>query len=447
MDMYSPAPVLAGRSRSRILAILCLSVLLAQIDTSVVNLAVHDIGVDLHASLRALQWVIDGYNLSYAVLLMSGGTLADLIGRRRVLLAGALAFTAGSAVCALAPGAAALIAGRVLTGLGAALMLPASLALIRVIWTDAQERAHVIGVWAGINGAAFAIGPSLGGGLIQAAGWRCIFLLTLPVGLAVVALGPRTIPESSDPQGRRIDLAGQALAALALGGAVLGMIEREVVPGLVAVCTFGAFAAIERRLGAAAMVPMELLANGKLACALGVAAAMTFGMYGLIFLLPLTWLRGGVFDVAHCGLALLPMSLVFAGLSHRSGRWSARFGAARTMAAGMALIGCGLATMAATHGGRPLWLAESGLLLTGIGMACNTGPVLAAAVAAVSAARAGTASALVNTARMVGASLGVAVAGAVYGLAADAATGLRLAMACGAAAVFAGSALAAAAPR
>ena len=150
-------------NRRVILFILCLAVLIAQVDTSVVNLAVHAIGIGLRAPLPALQWVVDAYNLSYAALLMTGGTLADLLGRRRVLQAGAAVFVLGSLLAGLAPDIGVLIAARVLAGIGAALLLPASLALIRVIWADPHERAHAIGVWAGTNGAAVAIGPTLGG--------------------------------------------------------------------------------------------------------------------------------------------------------------------------------------------------------------------------------------------------------------------------------------------
>jgi MFS family permease len=373
---------------------LCLAVLIAQVDTSVVNLAVHAIGVGLHAPLSALQWVVDGYNLSYAALLMTGGTLADLLGRRRVLQAGAAVFVLGSLLAGLAPNITALIAGRVLAGIGAALLLPASLALIRVIWADPHERAHAIGVWAGTNGAALAIGPTLGGWLIQTAGWRSVFLLIVPIGLAVLWWAPRAIPESRDAQGRRVDLPGQLF-----GGLLLAAVN-------------------------------------------GVAMAMTFGMYGVLFLLPLSWQRMGVLDATGAGLALLPMSLAFVALSHRSGPWSKRFGARRLMVGGMALIGAGIGVLAFSHAGQSLWLAEVGLFLTGVGMALNTGPVLASAVVAVEPARAGTASAMINTARMIGATLGVGVLGSVFTAGGSVVAGFAAAMAIGAAVVFAGAFLA-----
>ncbi len=431
------------RNRRVALVVLCLGVLMIQADTSVVNLAVHAIGVALHAPLATLQWTVDGYNLTYTLFLMSGGTLADLYGRRQMLRLGAGLFTLGAAVSGLAPDAAMLVSGRVVAGLGAALLVPSSLALIRVIWTDSRERAHAIGIWAGMNGAAFVFGPTLGGLLIAVSGWRSVFLLIIPIGLAVWILAPR-IPESADPLGRRLDLPGQLLAGLGLGGLALAAIghgELAVVSAIVGGICVGGFVWVEHRAGDGAMMPLMVFRHRALIGAITVAAAMTFGMYGVLFLLPLMWLRFHVLDVAQAGAALMPMSIAFVALSHRSGAWSHRVGARAMMASGMALIGVGITILALTDAGRPLALAELGLLLTGIGMALNTGPLLAVAVAAVEPSRAGTASALVNTARMVGATFGVAVLGAVYAKVGNSA-GFALAMCLGGLAAFLGVVLA-----
>ena len=426
-----------------ILFVLCLAVLVAQVDTSVVNLAVHAIGVGLHAPIDSLQWVVDGYNLSYAALLMTGGTWADIFGRRRVLGLGASLFVAGSLLAGFAPNISILIAGRALSGIGAALLLPASLALIRVIWTEPAQRAHAIGVWAGTNGAALAIGPTLGGWAIQLAGWRSVFLLIVPLGLMVVIWSRHVIPESRDAQGRRVDVAGQSFGAIALASITLAAIAHaDALPALsvAAVCAL-LFVRTESRAGSSAMIPLALLRNRRLAVANGVAAAMTFGMYGVLFLLPLVWQRESGMSALQAGLALLPMSLSFMALSHRSGHWTSRFGTRRMMATGMLGIASGIAVLACTRAGRPLGLAEVGVFLTGVGMALNTGPVLALAVSAVDSARAGTASAMVNTARMVGATLGVAVLGSVFA-AASGAGGFNKAMVAGATVVCAGAVLA-----
>lgn len=169
-DSISTAPP----NRRLILLTLCLGVLVAQIDTSVVNLAVRPIGDALGVGVSALQWVMDGYNLAYALFLLTGGLLGDLYGRRRIFITGAAGFSAGCLVCGLAPNAVVLILGRVLAGLGAALLIPASLAILRVVWTEPVERGRALGVWAGCNGLAFAIGPILGGFLIESLGWRSV---------------------------------------------------------------------------------------------------------------------------------------------------------------------------------------------------------------------------------------------------------------------------------
>ena len=436
--------VAAPTDRRIILLILCLAVLIAQVDTSVVNLAVHAIGVGLNAPLPALQWVVDGYNLSYAALLMTGGTLADLLGRRRVLMAGAAVFVLGSLLAGLAPGIAVLIAGRVLAGIGAALLLPASLALIRVIWSDPHERAHAIGVWAGTNGAALAIGPTLGGWLIQTAGWRSVFLLIVPIGVAVWAWAPRAIPESRDAQGRHVDLPGQLFAGLLLAAlAVAAIVQRLLLPAVgVALLAALLFVRVERRAGAGAMIPLALLRNRRLNVNNAVMTTMTFSMYGVLFLLPLSWLRTGALNAFEAGLALLPMSLTYVALSHYSGAWSARFGVRALITFGMVMIGTGLMALACTRAGQPLWLAELALFATGVGVALGTAPLLATAVAAVEPARAGTASAMINTARMVGATLGVGVLGSVFAAGGSPPAGFTLAMGLGAVVVFAGALLA-----
>ena len=166
------------------------------------------IGDYFHAGVGALQWVVDSYNLVYAVLLLTGGLLADLYGRRRIFMIGVAIFTAASLLCAAAPSIGVLIAGRALAGLGAALLVPASLAIIRVVWRDEAERGHALGIWAGCNGLAMAIGPTVGGLLIGSFGWRSIFLVVVPFGLAALALARPSIPESSDPQDRQLRCSG-----------------------------------------------------------------------------------------------------------------------------------------------------------------------------------------------------------------------------------------------
>ncbi len=417
------APPVAQR-RGLILLTLCLGVLIAQIDTSVVNLALRPIGEGLDVGIAPLQWVLDGYNLAYALFLLTGGLLADLCGRRKIFIGGVVLFSAGCLLCGLSPSVGMLIFGRVVAGLGAAMLQPASLAILRVVWTDVRERGHALGIWAGCNGLAFAIGPTIGGLLIRGFGWRSVFLVVLPLGIGAVALARRYVPESSDPSGRHGDPLGQILAAIALGGLALASIEaheRPLVSALalpLAIMAAALFVVAEHLHGEAALVPLGLFRKPAFTGAIAATAAMTFGMYGLLFLVPLSWQGSSTapLSAVAAGLALMPTALTFAAVSQNSGALTERFGARVTTAGGTALVGLGLIVVALTTSGRPIWLALVGMVLAGIGMGINTGPLMGVGVAAAPAARSGTASSLINVARMVGATLGVAMLGALYAL-------------------------------
>ena len=215
----------AAHNRTLILLTMSLGVLIAQVDTSVVNLAIKQIGSSLHAGVSVLQWVVDAYNLVYASLLLTAGGLADIYGRRRIFILGIVLFTAGSLVCGLAPNAAVLVTGRGVAGLGAALEIPTSLAILTVAYPDTRERTRALGLWASCNGIAFVIGPTLGGILVDAAGWRSIFLLIVPICIVALALALTAVPESKDPKGRSLDVPGQVLAIAALGALSVGVIE------------------------------------------------------------------------------------------------------------------------------------------------------------------------------------------------------------------------------
>ncbi len=395
-------------SRSLVLLAMCLGVLIAQIDTSVVNLATHAIGTTFRAGVAPLQWVLDAYNLVYAALLLSGGLIADLYGRRRAFAIGAALMAASSLVCAAAPHIGLLIAGRAATGIGAALLLPSSLAIIRVVWPEPEARGRVLGIWASCNGLAFAIGPTVGGLLIEWFGWRSMFLLVVPLAVAAFGLAFWAVPE------------------LAIAGHDGG---RDWAFGLLlAVLTLPLFLRVERRRGAAALVPLDLFRIHAFSGAIIATAAMTFGIYGMIFLLPLIWQSLGNLAPQEAGLALMPVSLVFFVVSTQSGKLAQHFGARAMTAGGTALIGSGLLIVAATRTGSPMLLAQCGLVLVGLGMGLNTGPLYAIAVGSVGRERSGTASALINVARMTGATLGVALLGAAFGLWHGGAAGLCAAM-------------------
>ena len=433
------------RRKSVVLLTLCLGLLVAQVDTSVVNLAMQPIGSAFHASVTQLQWVLDGYNLVYATLLLTGGLVGDLYGRRLAFQIGAAILTVASLGCALSPSVDFLIAARAVAGLGSVLLLPASLAIVRVVFTDQAERRRALGVWASCNGLAFVIGPTLGGFCIAWFGWPSVFLLVVPLALAAFVLAGLAVPESSDPADRHEDFPGQILGAIVLGGIVyvgivgLGSDGASLLALLLSAIAFPLFLLVEDRAQGAALVPLDLFRNRSFCGAVVATASMTFGIYGVIFLVPLVWQSSGFLMPQTAGLALVPCALTFFLISQRSGHMAQRVGVRVVIAGGTTLIACGLLVLAATQAGRPFVVAQIGLILAGIGMGLNTGPLMSVAVDAVSAARSGTASALINVARMAGATLGVAFLGTAFALWHGGSEGLRAAMLIGAAAQLCGA--------
>jgi EmrB/QacA subfamily drug resistance transporter len=398
-----------------------LGVLLAQIDTSVVNLGLKSIAADLNAGVSEMQWVIDAYNVAYATLLLTGGTLGDIYGHRRLFFVGISLFTVGTIVCALAPNAAVLIAGRAVSGLGAAFALPMSLVLLTLAYPRREERAHAMGIWASCNGLAFIIGPTFGGWLVDSVGWRSIFYMTLPVCTAALFLTLYAIEESTEPEGRRLDLPGQTLAIIALGGFAFAAIEGShwgwTAP-LFAVLMGAAFAAIAfvwvEAHTPGPLLPLSFLGQPVFSAALAVAGLMTFGMYALLFIMPLYFqtVRGATPLVA--GLELLSMSVSFVVVSQLVGYLTNNLGPRIVMAAGMACMGVGALAIAFISENTTLVFIELALFVVGIGLGLNTAPVNGVAIAAVPPARSGTASGVLNTARMVGATMGVAILGSVF---------------------------------
>jgi len=413
----------AAQTRPRLVLIATsLGILFAQIDTSVVNLAVKSIGADLNASISAMQWVVDAYNLVYASLLLTGGTLGDLYGRRRVFVAGIALFIAGTLVCALAPNAVMLIAGRVVSGLGAAFMVPMSLVLLTLAFPDRQARAHAIGIWASCNGLAFIIGPIVGGWLVDTIGWRSIFYLILPICAAALAITYVGVRESAEPAGRRLDLAGQALAITGLVAFAFAAIEGSqwgwtspVIIGaaILTVAAFALLVVVEDRTPGP-LLPLEFLWRPTFSASLACASLMTFGMYALLFIMPLYFqtVRGATPFVA--GLDLMPMPIAFFLVSQFVGHLNNRLGPRVVMTTGMICMGLGAFGLAAIDEGTSLVLIELALLVVGVGLGLNTAPVNGVAIAALPPARSGTASGMLNTTRMVGATLGVAILGALF---------------------------------
>ncbi|HWE77042.1 MAG TPA: MFS transporter [Pseudolabrys sp.] len=435
-----------------------LGVLLAQVDTSVVNLALKSIGGDLHSGVSAMQWVIDAYNLVYASLLLTGGTIGDIYGRRRVFVLGIALFSAGTLICALAPTTSILIVGRIVSGVGAAFELPMSLVLLAVAYPEREKRAHALGIWASCNGLAFVIGPTLGGWLVDSIGWRSIFYLSLPICAAALIITYIAVGESAEPQGRRLDLPGQILGVIGLGGFAFAAIEgghwgwtSPVILGIaaLAIASLAGFVFVESRTEGP-LLPLGFLRIPVFSANLACAGLMTFGMYALLFIMPLYFqtVRGDTPFAA--GLALLPMSLSFVVVSQLTGLLTNRFGPRVVMTVGMACMGAGCLWLALLTPDTTFLAVAIALFIVGIGLGLNTAPVNGVAVAAVPQNRSGTASGVLNTARMVGATLGIAILASIFAQHAgpQAATGagflagLRDAMTGSAAAEFLGAVLA-----
>lgn len=412
--------------KSIVLFTMCLAVFVAQLDTSVVNLALKHIGASLGATVSQLQWVVDAYNLVYASFLLTAGILGDRFGHRTTLLAGFALFGVGSLCCGVAPEVGSLIAGRAVTGLGAAFVIPASLAILSSAYPDHKERAYAIGVWASCNGLAWLFGPTTAGGLVvDYLSWRGIFLLIVPVSILGCFLGLRYVSQSRGSQKRGLDLMGQLLAVLVLGGFAFGFIEAPhhgwASPAIMLSLAAASIAAIGfivvESQTKEPLVPGFLFRQARFPAALLVAIAMTFAMYATMFLLPI-YLQSVRHNSAFLtGIQMLPMSIVFFFVSRASGALAVRFGPRAMMVGGTLAMGAGvflLSLINAEISTANLILIESAMVLIGLGLGLNTGPVVSVAVSAAPESHTGTASGILNTARIVGATLGVAILGAIY---------------------------------
>lgn len=435
----------------------CLGLFLGQVDTTAINLALPAMSRDLGGGIGSMQWAIDAYNVSFAALLLTGGTLGDRFGRRRLFRLGAAVFVAGSIACALAPSLGVLLFGRVMQGVGSGMLLPQSLAILATAFPERRERNRAMAAWSMVAGVGLAAGPSLGGLVVDQIGWQFIFWVNVPVGAAALLLAVRHVPESRNPQARRVDLLGQLL-----GIVVLALLTFVVVDGrklgwqspatlaciaVMAVCAAG-FAVAELRQREP-MLPLHLMRRGQLPVATLVAMCMTFGMYGLFMLVSLAFQQERGTSALAAGLEMLPLPLVFVALSPSVGRLVTRYGPRLPMAAGMTLMGLGVLIYALIGPDAPLAAIEVSFVIVGVGLALNTGPVVGVAVSAVEPQRAGLASGIANLARILGAALGVAVVGTVLATVGhDAAhgaqfrSGLRAALLVGCVVEFAGALIA-----
>jgi len=392
-----------------------------QLDVTVVNVAVRQIGVAFGGGIAELQWVVSSYTLMFAALILAAGALGDRFGARRVLLAGFVVFVAASIACGLAPGIVALIAARATAGIGAALLGSCSLALLSRTFTDPRRRARAIGLWAAGASAALSGGPVVGGLLIASLGWRSIFFINGPIGLAGLWLVWRYAPRTLPAPERRVDVPGAATAVVALAAFAAAVIEAGqhgftnpwVLTGLAAAAlAVAANAAIQART-AHPMLPLALFRQRGFAAPVAVGFLVNVCFYGLIFLFSLLFQEQLGLSALRAGLAFLPMTAAILAANLASGRVSAAIGAPGTILAGLAAMAAGCAGLLwAGHGvGYPALLAQQILLGGGLGLLVPpmTGLVLSSA----DRSRSGVASGALTAFRQAGSLLGVALFGAL----------------------------------
>lgn len=420
------------RSLSRAgLGTVLLGAALAPIDLFIVNVALPTIDTDLHATTATLEWIVAGYGIAFALLLVVGGRLGDAFGRRRLFLAGLSAFTLTSLVCGLAPTATALVLARAAQGAAAAMMVPQVLSIIQAT-TTGEHRARTLGYYGATGGIAMVIGQLLGGVLVSAdvagAGWRPIFLVNVPIGVLGVVLGRRTLPESraSDPMG--VDRAGTALFGVALLTLLIPLMEGRalgwpvwcwVLLGLFP-CTAAAFVAVERRLEAAGgvpLLPMSLLRTPAMRRGLGIAAPFFAGFGGFLFVYALTLQDGLHLGPLGSGLALTPMAVAFLVTSLLSSRLVSRLGH-RVIVLGLSVQLLGLLTLVATV--LAAWPAldvldlAPGTLITGAGQGLAAPTLFRVILSRVPAGSAGVGSGMLTTTQQTSLALGVATLGTLF---------------------------------
>jgi EmrB/QacA subfamily drug resistance transporter len=398
---------------------------IAFLDATVVNVALPAIGNDLDTGMAGLQWIVNAYTLTLSGLLLLGGSLGDRGGRRRWFVIGVVWFALASLLCALAVDAQVLIAARALQGVGAALLTPGSLAIIEAVFRP-EDRAPAVGAWSGLSGVTTAVGPFVGGWLVDALSWRLIFLLNLPLAAAVVWAAQRHVPETRDEAASgKLDWVGAALAAVGLAGVIWALTDGPgrgwtdpvvLVAGLGGAGVLAAFVAWERRVPNP-MLPLDVFANRQFSAANAVTFLVYAALGGALFLLPIQLQRGLGYSALAAGTALLPITMLLLLLSARAGRLAQRIGPRGPMSLGPLVAGAGLLWLGATGGGSDyLTGVLPGVIVFGLGLSLTVAPLTATVLAAADPSRIGIASAVNNDVARVAGLVAVAALPVAAGL-------------------------------
>jgi DHA2 family methylenomycin A resistance protein-like MFS transporter len=431
------------------LVAICAAYFMVILDTTVVNVALPALSRDLHTTTTQLEWVVDAYSLVFAALLLSTGALGDRRGAKGVFQAGVGLFTCASLACGLAPSTAILVGARCAQGLGAALAVPASLALLQATHSDQGARRRALGIWGGVAGIAAGAGPVLGGALVSGLGWRSVFFLNVPIGTAGLALAGRYLP-TAGPRPHGVDPAGQLAGIAALSGLTVALIEAghrgwgspAVRGGLVVSIVAGcAFVAIEHH-ARSPMLPLGLFSASSFSGATAVGLLINLGFYGELFVMSLYLQQIHHLAPVLAGVALLPQMAMAVVGSTTSGRVMARTGPRRPMLVGLCLGGLGLLALAVVvgpHGAYGLLVAP--FVAVGFGMSFTMPAATAAVMEAAPPERGGLASGAINAARQVGGVIGVALLGTLVASRAAFLPGLQVGLAVAAAAFLLGALL------
>jgi EmrB/QacA subfamily drug resistance transporter len=408
------------RRSDALLLVVCLAQFMVILDISIVNVALPSIRSSLHFSATGLQWVVNAYTLAFAGFLMLGGRACDLLPRRQVFLVGIGLFAGASLVCALADSQGLLIGARSLQGLGAAVISAASLAIVTSSFAEGAERNRALGYWAAMGGIGGSAGALLGGALTQAFDWPAIFILNVPVGIAVVLAGRRLIPKL-DPadEERGFDVAGAVLISAGLTAIVFGIVRTDALgwgsPGVLAplaagIAMLGLFALVEGRIARDPLIPLTVFKMPQLRAANLIVALLFFAMFGMWYFVSLFLQEVQGDDALLAGVSFLPMTLLIFAASATAPKLVARFGVRSTLVLGMSLATSGFLVLATVSADSAYEVAIlPGGMLTALGAGWSLVPATITAVKGVPAAQNGLASGVVNTSRLVGGTFGIAI--------------------------------------
>jgi MFS transporter, DHA2 family, methylenomycin A resistance protein len=416
-------PVRLNLSTSLTLAAMSFGYGVVQLDVTIVNTALDSIGGSLGGGVSELQWVVTAYTIAFAAFILTAGALGDRVGAKRVFMAGFAIFTAASVACALAANAAALIAARAVQGLGAAILVPNSLALLSHAYPDEKARGRAVGIWAAGASLALTAGPLVGGGLITLVGWRSIFLVNLPIGLAGLWLTRRFVGETTRSPDRELDLPGQIAAIGALGclagaiieGGTLGWSHAFVIGGVMAALVLGVLFVWQEQRAAQPMLPLSLFGHRMFTLTSLVGLLANVAIYGLIFVLSLYFQRVNGWSAFATGLAFVPMLGAVLPVNLIAPRVTERIGAPATIAAGAALSALGCLAMLGIEAGTSYAAISAQLIAISGGLGLLVPPLTSTLLGSVEKSRSGIAAGVLNATRQTGSVLGVALFGSLAG--------------------------------